>query len=210
MKKIKPSTENEMVYEFLKMEIESSRYKEKIETTLDEMQLSRNIITNGDITSETENVIRAKILGQFRGYRDTDMFDEFPKNIEWFWTEFDSGDISKIKYIIYSYWNELSDYTGSPLEAANTILSGKLIYDLPNDDFIKGAELIKSGHRFPPLIFLTDKTEQRYVILEGHSRMTSYGLVPELFQNVSVLLGYCEADELNKWHGEMPTRKGDK
>ena len=207
MRKLRPSNENEMVYEFLKMEIDSVRYKDKIESVLGEMRLNSDIITNGDITSETENVIRAKILGQFRGYRDTDMFDSFPNNIEWVWTEFDTDDITKIKYIIYSYWNELSDYTGSPLEAANTIRNGKTIYDLPNDDFISGAELIKSGHKFPPLILLTDNTERRYVILEGHSRMTSYGLVPELFQNISVLLGYCDTDELNYWHGEMPPRR---
>jgi len=34
--------------------------------------------------------------------------------------------------------------------------------------------------------------------------MTAYGLVPVLFQNVSVLLGYCDKEELNKWYGEMP------
>ena len=207
MRKLRTSDENEMVYEFLKMEIDSARYKDKIETILDEMRITKDIITNGDIASETENAIRAKILGEFRGYRDTDMFESFPKNIVWFRTEFDREDISKIKYIIYSYWNELSDYTGSPLEAADTILSGKTIYDLSNDDFINGAELIKSGYEFPPLIFLTDESEKRYIILEGHSRMTSYGLVPELFRNIPVLLGYCDTDELNKWYGEMPERR---
>ena len=207
MKKIKLSSESEMVYEFLKMEIESTRYKEKIESVLDEMQINREIITNGDITSDTENEIRAAVLGKFRGYPNEDMFDSFPRNIRWFWTEFDTDDIAKIRYIIYSYWNELSDYTGSPLIAADTIRSGKMIYDLPNDDFISGAELIKSGHKFPPLIFLTDENEERYVILEGHSRMTSYGLVPEMFRDVSVLLGYCDTDELNYWHGDMPERR---
>jgi len=207
MKKIKPSTENEMVYEFLKMEIESVRYRDKIETILTEMRVSRDIITNGNITDDTENTIRAVILGKFRGYPNEDMFESFPKNIKWMWTEFDRDDMPKIKYIIYSYWNELSDYTGAPLTAATTITSGKMIYDLSNDDFISGAELIKSGHKFPPLIFLTDENEERYIILEGHSRMTSYGLVPDLFRNISVLLGYCDTDELNFWYGEMPPRR---
>ena len=113
------------------------------------------------------------------------------------WTVFDR-DISKIVYIEYSYWNELSNYTGSPLEAAKTILSGKIIYDVPNDGFFKGAQSLKDGYKFPPLIFLTDKNESRYIILEGHVRMTAYGLVPELFYSVPVLLGYYEYEELKK------------
>jgi hypothetical protein len=195
-----------MVYEFLKMEIDSDRYREQIESALEEMCVGKNIITNGNIMSEQENVLRAEILGKFRGYRNTEIFENFPQKIEWIWTEFDKEDISKIIYIEYSYWNELSDYTGSPLEAAKTILSGKTVYDVPNSWAIEGAQKLKEGYKFPPLIFLTDESEQRYIILEGHGRMTSYGLVPDLFQNVSVLLGYCHNKDLNTWYGEMPER----
>jgi len=204
MRKIKSSNENEMVYEFLKMEILSNRYNEQIETVLKEMNLSCDIITNGNLTSEYENSLRTKILTRFRGYPDSELFENFPTHIEWIWTEFEHEDLSKIKYINYSYWNELSNYTGSPVEAAKTISAGITIYDVPNDAALKGAQLLKEGHKFPPLIFLTDENTQRYIILEGHGRMTAYGLVPELFQNVSVLLGCCKSDDLDKWYGEMP------
>jgi len=40
MRKIKPSNENEMVYEFLKMEISSDRYRERIETIVKRLQSS--------------------------------------------------------------------------------------------------------------------------------------------------------------------------
>ena len=206
MRKIKASTENEMVYEFLKMEIDSERYREQIEPILKEMRVGRDIITNGNILSERENALRAEVLGRFRGYRDKELFTNFPANIEWIWTEFVREDISKILYIEYSYWNELSNYTGSPLEAAKTVLSGKTIFGVPNDGAIEGAEKLKAGHKFPPLIFLTDGSEKRYIILEGHGRMTAYGLVPDLFHNVSVLLGYCSSEALSGWYGEMPTR----
>ncbi|MCL2404395.1 MAG: hypothetical protein FWC92_02480 [Defluviitaleaceae bacterium] len=206
MRKIRPSNENEMVYEFLKMEIESERFNDSIEAVLKEMHICKSIITNANITSQQENATRAEILRRFRGYNNEELFENFPTNIEWVWTKFDRDDIPKIIYIEYSYWNELSNYTGSPLEAAKTILSGKTVYDVPNDGSIKGAEKLKQGHKFPPLIFLTDKHEERYIILEGHARMTSYGLVPELFQDVTVLLGYCDTKELNKWYGQMPMR----
>ena len=204
MRKIKPSNENEMVYEFLKMEISSDRYREQIESVLEKMRVNKSIITNGNIMSEQENALRIEILKRFRGYKDEELFENFPANIEWIWTEFEREDISKIIYIEYSYWNELSNYTGSPLEAAKTILSGKTVYDVPNDGAIEGAKKLMAGHKFPPLIFLTDENEKRYIILEGHGRMTAYGLVPDLFQNVSVLLGYCDNEDLDKWYGEMP------
>ncbi|MDR2558495.1 MAG: hypothetical protein LBC86_02980 [Oscillospiraceae bacterium] len=204
MRKIKPSNESEMIYEFLKMELESDRFNKKIKNVLNDLNVDSSIIINGDITSRKENILREEILKRFRGYKNKELFEGFPTIIEWFWTEFNYSDISRIIYINYSYWNELSNYTGSPIEAAKNIMLGKTVYDVPNDNFIKGAEELRKGHKFPPLIFLTDKNEQRYIILEGHGRMTAYGIVPDLFQNVSVLLGYCKSEELKEWYGEMP------
>jgi len=203
MQILKPSSENEMIYEFLKMELKSDRYGEKIKDALKDLKIDINVITNADLTSQQENIKRAEILKRYRGYPNEELFESFPADIKWFWTEFDNDDISKIIYITYSYWDELSNYTGSPVEAGKIIRSGKTIFDVPNDNFIKGADCIRKGHKFPPLIFLTDEDEKRYIILEGHGRMTAYGLVPDLFQNVSVLLGYCKNEELNKWYGEI-------
>jgi hypothetical protein len=205
MKIIKDSNENEMVYEFLKMEIASERFASEIEAILNEMQISKEMITNGNITDERENRIRAEILGKFRGYkRDAEIFENFPVSVNWVWAFFGEEDLPKIIYIEYSYWNEISNFTGSPLEAAETIKSGKTVYDVPNDGFIKAAQRLKDGHVFPPLIFLTDENETRFIILEGHVRMTAFCLEPELFHDVPVLLGYCSREELNKWYGEMP------
>ena len=206
MRKIKPSNENEMIYEFLKMEISSDRFSKKINTVLNEMRVDKLVITNGNLKSENENFLRAEILRRFRGFNNEEIFENFPSKIDCFWTVFDREDLPKMLYIEYSYWNELSGYTGSPLEAAKTILAGKTVYDVPNDGAISGSKWLKAGNKFPPMIFLTDKSESRYIILEGHGRMTAYGLVPDLFQNVPALLGYCETEELKKWYGEMPVR----
>lgn len=206
MQKVKQSTENEMVYEFLKMEMNSDRYKKKIEKILLKMNVNKSTIFNGNLMSKQENALRSKVLREFRGYRDKEIFENFPTKIDWIWSVFDQEDITKIRYIEYSYWNELSNYTGSPLEAAKTIHSKKTVFNVSNDGFLKGAQNIKEGKKFPPLIFLTDESLSRYIILEGHLRMTAYGLVPDLFKNVSVLLGYCSFEELNKWYGQIPVR----
>lgn len=204
MRIIKPSSEAEMILEFLKMELNSERYKGRIEDALKELNIESSIIAAGSIESEQENVIRADVLKKFRGWPDKEIFENFPVQVDWYWTEFENKDLPKIRYIEYSYWNELSNYTGSPLEAAKTIRSGRTVFDVPNDNALKGMEGLKDGLSFPPMIFLTDRHEKRYIILEGHSRMTVYGLVPDLFQNVPVMLGFCKSGELKKWYGKMP------
>jgi hypothetical protein len=206
MKKIKPSSEHEMVCEFLKMELGSKRFGDEIRTALSDHEIKSDIITNGNLLSEHENALRAKILNRTRGYRSEGIFENYPPTINWFWTVFNEDDLNKIFYIEYSYWNELSNYTGSPLEAAKTIQSGRTVYDVPNDGAVEGAMKLRKGIIFPPMIFLTDIEESRFIILEGHGRMTAYGLIPELFKNISVLLGYCKHEELNKWYGVMPPR----
>ena len=206
MKIIKQSCENEMVCEFLKMEYASERFAVKLTAIIKELQADETLILNGNLQSERENALRKEILKRFRGYRDSEIFENFPKEINWNWAVFDREDISKILYIEYSYWNELSNYTGSPLEAAKTIRAGIIIYDVPNDGFIEAAHALKQGVKFPPLIFLSDRNENRYIILEGHKRMTAYGLEPEFFRDIPVLLGICGSEELDKWYGFMPPR----
>jgi len=211
MKLIKQSTENEMIYEFLKMEIASIRYSEQIKDILSALNLPIEIITNGDILSQQENTERSEILNRFRGYgSNEELFANYPGKVDWVWAAFNKDDIEKIKYIEYSYWNELSNYTGSPIEAAKTIRAGKTIYDVPNDGFIEAAQQIRNGHMFPPLILLTDEAESRYILLEGHLRMTAYALEPEFFENVTALVGYCSYEALDKWYGVMPIQnKGE-
>ena len=205
MKIIKLSDENEMIYEFLKMEMASERYTEKINSALKQFNLSESILQNGNISSEEENNHRKNVLGIFRGYnKNSGLFENFPSEIKWIWSKFSRQDLPKIKYINYSYWNELSCYTGSPLTAVKTILSGKTIYDVPNDGFHNAAEGLKNGKTFPPLIILTDSNENDFIILEGHVRITAYAMAPDFFEDISVILGYCNAEELNTWYGVMP------
>ncbi|MCL2284740.1 MAG: hypothetical protein FWC32_00070 [Firmicutes bacterium] len=209
MKIIRQSCENEMVYEFLKMEIASSRYSGEIKAVLDELGIPVEVITDGSVLSAEENTARAEVLNRFRGYgRNDELFTNYPSTVNWVWASFGIDDMDKIIYIEYSYWNELSDYTGSPVEAAKTIRAGKTIYDVPNDGFIKAEESLKNGTVFPPLIFLTEETESRYILLEGHLRMTAYALQPEFFQDITALVGFCSSQKLDKWYGVMP-QKGE-
>lgn len=200
MKILRASTENEMILEFLKSESTSERFSEKLEKAMVDLEFDEEIITKADLQSELQNVQRKKLLGVFRGYGEgRELFERFPTRFtEWSLCSFSASDFEKIRYIDYSYWNELSAGTGKPLAAAETVRKGIRIFDVSNDRFLRAAEYIKAGGTFPKLFFVTSDYES-FVIVEGHLRMTAYALAPKYFDKVEVIVGKCDRDELNLW-----------
>ncbi|MDE6710048.1 MAG: hypothetical protein K2J76_06130 [Oscillospiraceae bacterium] len=197
---LRTSSEDEMISEFLKAEYHSERFSEQIKEVMEKLSLDESIILSADLNSADENTARKKLLGEFRGYGEgKELFENFPtKFTEWSLCSFSRPDLEKIRYIDYSYWNELSAGTHKPLAAAETIRNGIKIYDLSNDGFLRTAEYIKNGGNFPKLFFITSDYES-FVIVEGHLRMTAYALVPECFNNVEVIVGKCGSEELDMW-----------
>ena len=199
MKLLRKSSEDEMILEFLKAEYTSVRFSSTLKDVLWDFGCDRNIIFSADMQDAVENRTRKRILGAYRGYgEDRELFECFPEIFEWSLCSFSDNDIEKIKYIDYSYWNELSAGTQMPLDAAKTIRNGIKIYDVANDGFLQAAEYIKNGGTFPKLFFLTEDYEN-FVIVEGHLRMTAYALVPECFKDVEVIVGKCSSEQLAQW-----------
>jgi len=199
MEMIRVSSEAEMILEFLKAEWASERFSERIGEVMEQLGIREILITEADLNNETENEQRKRLLGAFRGYGENrELFERFPKVSEWNLCKFSGNDLEHIRYIDYSYWNELSAGTKKPRAAAETIRSGTEIFGVSNEGFLNATEYIKSGGAFPKLFFLTADYEN-FVIVEGHQRMTAYALVPECFWDVEVIVGKCSEAELKKW-----------
>lgn len=201
MKVIRTSSEDEMILEFLKGEFISKRFNEKLQDVIDKLNINQDIIINGNVKSVEENQLRKKIMKMFRGYPDEELFEMFPKNIEWKFVQFDDNDIDKIYYINYDYWNELSNNTSKPIEAAKNIRGGIEIYNVSNQPFIDGEKLLEFK-KFSPIIILTSN-EEKYLIIEGHSRMTIYGLNPNKFVNTYGFVGHCSEKEMQYYDLRM-------
>ena len=196
---LRTSSEEEMISEFLKAEYHSERFSERIKKVMKDLLLDESIILSADLNNSNENIARKKLLGEFRGYGlNRKLFENFPKEIQWSLCNFESHDLVNIRYIDYSYWNELSKGTHSPLTAAQTILDGTEIYNQSNEGFVRAAEYIKSGGQFLRPILLTSDLEH-FVIVEGHLRITAFALAPEHFNHVECFVGKCSNDELKKW-----------
>lgn len=121
----------------------------------------------------------------------------YPPNVAWKYAAFDADDLNRLRYVDYSYWNELSQGTSSPVRAAETIREGKEIYGLSNQYFWEGKEWLAQGKPFPPLIALTCGNG-KYLILEGHCRATAYALMPEAFAGAEAYVGFCSAESLRQ------------
>ena len=199
MRILRKSSEDEMILEFLKAEYNSVRFSDRLKKVFQEFGCDESIVLSADLQDAVENRTRKKILGAFRGYgEDRELFENFPDEFEWSLCRFSGADFERIRYINYSYWNELSAGTHMPSDAAKTIRNGIRIYDVANDGFLQAAEHIKSGGRFPRLFFLTADYEN-FVIVEGHLRMTAYALVPEYFNEVEAIVGKCSREQLAQW-----------
>lgn len=205
MKILKESNEDEMILEFLKGEFLSKRFNKRLQDAIDKLNLTSDIIVNGDIMSQEQNQLRKMIMKIFRGYPNEELFENFPRKVEWKFVQFDSTDIDKIYYIDYDYWNELSNNTSSPLEAAKNIMNGVEIYNVSNQPYIDGLKLLELK-RFSPIIVLTCNDE-KYLIIEGHSRMTIYGLNPSSFANTYGFVGYCSKEEMVRYDSRMISNK---
>ena len=81
------------------------------------------------------------------------------------------------------------------------IKSGKEIYEVSNQPFLEGVEYVKEN-KFPPVILITCNNE-KFLIIEGHSRMTVYGFDPSKLEGTFAYIGYCTSEEMKKYDARM-------
>lgn len=144
MKVVRESNENEVVLNFLTGELQSERFNTQLKNTLKDIKTTERIITKPNLNNQKENDLRKEILGKFRGYgKNVDLFENFPYIQSYNLCEFSSEDFKNIYYINYSYWNELSNNTHSPIEAAKNIENNIEVYNVSNQPFIDGKNILE-------------------------------------------------------------------
>lgn len=201
LKKLRDSNENEMILEFLKGELNSARFNEKLRQILYNLKIDTNVISDGNLDSEKENALRKIVINQYRGYPNNDLFYNFPHIYKWEFVEFDRYDLENIFYIDYDYWNELSSETSKPKIAAINITNGLEVFGVSNKPFLRGTKIIDSIS-FPPIILITCNNK-KFLIIEGHSRTTIYALRPDKFEGTFGFVGYCSIEDMQKYDSRM-------
>jgi hypothetical protein len=181
MKLLRRVPEEAMVSAFLKAEFFSARFGDDLRTAMTSFGVADAVVTHPDISNDRENQLRSAVLGAYRGYRQNrEMFEGVPENLTWYEAELTRCDIANLRYVDYSYWNELTDQTRLVKDAVANIRQGKIVFDVPNDRFLSMAEDIRRGiHIFEPIILWGQDIGSSLEILEGHLRATAFGLADE-------------------------------
>ena len=199
MRKDIKSSDDEMVLTFLRAEIKTDKAFNRayLKRALKQRGVNEEIISNGNLSDDNENLIRSDILREYRGYKNNELlFEGFPDNVAWFWGFLECEDLAKLRYLNGAFWVKLSGYTRSPSETAKRILTGAVS---DSEEFFHIADYLKGGGLLPPLILITDPSEERFLILDGTHRATGYALAPDYLQNAKALIGYAERELLVKW-----------
>ncbi len=200
MRFIEAVNEDYVVAHYLKHEIRSDRFGPAICDLLRQNGLPMKLLEHPDLQSAEECSIRAKVLGEFRGYkRDEGSFVNFPNDAAWARYGISGPELMRIRYIDYSYWNELSGGSRLPSDAAIRIRQGAIVFGMSTHHFLDMAEGLRKGVKYPELILVGAEPNSTLVVLEGHARLTAYALVPELIpKDLTVIVGSSEA--MSNWY----------
>ncbi len=117
MRLIAEITEQEMVATFLQAEIRSERFGPDLAQLMHRDGMSPTVIEQPDLMNADENAYRLRLLGEFRGYgQNRDLFENYPSHVAWQRVALTPEELLQVKYIDYSYWNEISNGTRLPNE----------------------------------------------------------------------------------------------
>jgi hypothetical protein len=168
--------EDEMVACFLLGELTSQRFGAGVRSALAAAGESECLLKEADLADPAANRARRGVLAATRGYGENrDLFEDFPRQVRWIRAVLTPQELARVRYIEYSYWNELSGGSRLPGDAAKRIRAGVRVFGLSNGRFIAAARAVRRGERFSPLI-LAGPRRDALVCLEGHLRMTAYAL----------------------------------
>ncbi len=181
-----------MVAAFLKAELASTRFSDELKKAANKLGVPVKVISDPDVESEAENESRARVLGEYRGYKQNHkIFKGFPDDLTWYDAELVRGEIGALHYIDYSYWNELTNRTHRVKDAVANIQKGKIVFNVSHDRFWAVTEDIRQGkHDFESIIAWGDSKDSILTILEGHLRATAFGLAGDKTpETIKVIIG---------------------
>jgi hypothetical protein len=190
--------EDEMIAVFLRSEIDSSRYGDKLRSILARDGRGESLLLAPDLDDSAANDYRRRLLDEHRAYeRREGLFLDFPRRVEWHRVALERDEVLGVLYIDWEWWLELSGGTRRPTDAARRILAG----EIPGADPATDEALVAALRASPPppeLIAATTPEHAPIVLVEGHVRLTAYATFPHyLPDELEIVLGV--SDEMERW-----------
>ena len=211
MKITRASSEEEMISEFLKAEIDPRQDNrlstgKMIKSRLADLKVPETIIYTPDLTRSSDNGIRKLLLTEIRGFPNQLLFTRVPTVVDWKFAELDNQDILNIEYL-NQVWNTGGWLAGGAKAAdgaAYVLKSTKNGLDnVEHGDFKSALHYIQANGQFLPVVLITDGN--RVVVLEGHKRVTVYAMdvIGKKLSTTTkrAIVGTCSPQALKNWNG---------
>ncbi|MEV7817576.1 hypothetical protein AB0P05_44185 [Streptomyces flaveolus] len=195
MKLLLPVTLDEVVAAWLGAEVHSNRFGTIVCSLLRRDGLPATILTDPDLTDERANAARLGLLREYRGFDQADTsLDTYigglpVRDLDWWRVRIDAADVTRLHYINWDYWVEVTGGT----RLAATLASAKLA-EPDNADAMDTAlrDAYVAGAPVPEVILVDSGPDTRLVILEGHVRATAMAMAGDKMKERTALLGRSE------------------
>jgi hypothetical protein len=114
-----------MVACFLQGELSSERFGQGIRDAQLVCGQQETLLARPDLADQHANQARRALLAATRGYgEDREIFEHFPVTVRWVWAWLTAAELAQVRYIDYSYWNEISWGSRLAADAAKSIRAG--------------------------------------------------------------------------------------
>ena len=194
MQLIKEITTDEMIGEFLKAELHSSRFREGSLKALRMLGYTEELLGKPSYDDAIQNTKRAQVLGLCRGWPDAELFTNFPKDTKWFACNMTLEEI-KDTYRLKSE-PDMTDSERLLLNTAKAVAENKKVNNIDNKLIRDIAASLKANSSVPPIILVSTNLAGKKVLIEGHSRSVAYSLA-NLERNISAIIGL--SSEMSSW-----------
>jgi hypothetical protein len=186
-------SEDEMIAVFLRAELDSGRYGEKLRSFLARDRYEREVLRRPDLDDADENAYRRQLLDEHRAYeRREGLFFGFPSEVEWSRAALTRDEVLDILFIDWDWWLRVTGGSPRPRDAARRIRAG----EVPGVSAEEHQHLVQAAQ--PELIAVTTPAFSPVVLVEGHVRLTAYALFPDaLPSELEILLGV--SGEMTGW-----------
>ena len=184
-----------MIAVFLKAEIDSERWGNRLLELLDRDRRDEAILRRPNPNHADENGYRRALLDKTRGYEQRiGLFAGFPRDVDWRRASLERNEVLDIRFINWDWWLDISGGTRRPRDAARRIRAGQVTGANMDED----EKVALAAATNPELIAVTAPEAQTLVLVEGHVRLTAYALFPEhLPDELDILLGTSE--QMMEW-----------
>ncbi|MGH9126865.1 MAG: hypothetical protein ACRDZ8_19365 [Acidimicrobiales bacterium] len=159
---------------FLRGELGSHRFGDAVRAALDAAG-GPHLVTSPDLNSESQNRARAAALTAARDWRaNRGLFAGFPDDVTWCHGILDPHELSRVRFINYSYWVELSGGSRRPADVLATVRAATMpawMTEIGTDWCFELAERLSTATAVGDLIIMATPDFDDLVLLEGHAAL---------------------------------------